>query len=632
MAERLWWLDHQHPESRPDPRSEHAASYCNEFEVEMVHGLVQYLVNTNEYSFGDIAVLTPYNGQLVALNERLRTTCSIWLSQKDRDTLEQLSALPGNDIDFIDEEKPDSKSTFEISSMLRLATIDNFQGEEAKIVILSTVRSNPDERVGFLKTPNRINVACSRAKHGFYIIGNSSLMRNVGMWQAIVDLLFEKGKIGPAFQACCSRHPQSKYEIRLPEEFENIPACDHSCYSILDCGHLCKQKCHPRTLHERMACTDFCKLTLECGHNCRRLCSEPCGECPQELGSVELSCGHQYALTCAESNRDDEPLCNTKLEPLELPCGHQVDRYCHLRDTTLVCDKQCQSILSCGHQCSGLCSDCQAESHSTCTGACGAIGDCGHLCPLPCHTGPCPPCEVVYEKACEHGAYKYKCSTIQRPCMKGCRYLSGCPTLCCLPCAIMPASDPCNRLLRCGHLCASLADELCSSGCAQCLTGQFPEKLQIVLPCSHTYDVQAMDEILSFTSLFNIKADGVIESSRLHEVSRKATLLQCPTCQTQVDGIRRYSSIDKTLDLRRTLADIYFHFGHDLNRLMHRVYMAKSDLKSTRQTFRNQLGSGPLSGRANEYLVKARTNMIHCIQADIASFRGKRVQSKMFKG
>lgn len=37
---------------------------------------------------------------------------------------------------------------------------DNFQGEEAKVVIMSTVRSNYDDRVGFLRTPNRINVAC----------------------------------------------------------------------------------------------------------------------------------------------------------------------------------------------------------------------------------------------------------------------------------------------------------------------------------------------------------------------------------------------------------------------------------------------------------------------------------------
>ena len=207
IAERLWWLNHQNPESRPDSRSEHANSYVNNFEVEMIRGLVQYLVNTNEYQFGDIAVLTPYNGQLAALNERLQATCSIWLSQKDKDALAEMSALPQIDDDFFEPEKPEGKTTFDMSSMLRLATIDNFQGEEAKIVILSLVRSNADDRVGFLKTSNRINVACSRAKHGFYIIGNASLMRNVGMWRAITDLLSAKGEYLAAQYSFAAHQP-----------------------------------------------------------------------------------------------------------------------------------------------------------------------------------------------------------------------------------------------------------------------------------------------------------------------------------------------------------------------------------------------------------------------------------------
>lgn len=47
---------------------------------------------------------------------------------------------------------------------IRLATIENFQGEEAKIIILSLVR-NPREAnagIGFLAVDNRINVLLSR--------------------------------------------------------------------------------------------------------------------------------------------------------------------------------------------------------------------------------------------------------------------------------------------------------------------------------------------------------------------------------------------------------------------------------------------------------------------------------------
>lgn len=36
--------------------------------------------------------------------------------------------------------------------------MDNFQGEEAKVVIVSLVRSNENGNVGFLKASNRINV------------------------------------------------------------------------------------------------------------------------------------------------------------------------------------------------------------------------------------------------------------------------------------------------------------------------------------------------------------------------------------------------------------------------------------------------------------------------------------------
>ena len=494
MADRLWWLDHKQPESRPDPRSEFATSYVNSFEVDMVHGLVQYLVNTNEYSFGDIAVLTPYNGQLAALNERLSSTCSIWLSKKDKDILDAMTTLPRDDWDMSDGEEPEGKTTFEMSSMLRLATIDNFQGEEAKIVILSTVRSNADEKVGFLKTPNRINVACSRAKHGFFIIGNASLMRNIGMWQAIIDLLRDKGKIGPSFHTCCSRHSTTKYEIHQPADFKTVPACTLACFSILDCGHLCRQKCHPRSLHDHMPCTDRCKKTLECGHKCDKLCGEPCGDCSQGLESVELACGHRHSLTCAESRLDHEPVCKAKIETVQLPCGHDAERFCNTRDEPLLCSERCSVKLQCGHLCSGACSDCQAtKKHSTCTGTCRNTGDCGHQCPSPCHTGPCPPCKVRCTRECEHGKSTYVCSTIQRPCLKPSINSSGHPTLCCLSHESERYVGPRHQLLQCGYLGSSLADESCSNGCAQCLTGEIYGRPQKVLPCSHTVEVQNMD-------------------------------------------------------------------------------------------------------------------------------------------
>lgn len=51
-------------------------------------------------------------------------------------------------------------------------TIDGAQGQEADIVILSFVRSNPKGNIGFLTDEKRFNVAITRAKQKLIIVGN----------------------------------------------------------------------------------------------------------------------------------------------------------------------------------------------------------------------------------------------------------------------------------------------------------------------------------------------------------------------------------------------------------------------------------------------------------------------------
>jgi hypothetical protein len=120
----------------------------------------------------------------------------LWLSDKDKDAL--------IDEGLLNEEALPGRVELDISNALRISTMfvssqrlvnsqpltnfcsDNFQGEEAKVVILTTVRSNPECRSGFLKRSNRINVACSRARDGLYIIGNSQSLESVPMWKRIM--------------------------------------------------------------------------------------------------------------------------------------------------------------------------------------------------------------------------------------------------------------------------------------------------------------------------------------------------------------------------------------------------------------------------------------------------------------
>jgi hypothetical protein len=55
------------------------------------------------------------------------------------------------------------------------ATVDQFQGSEADVVIVSLVRNNalvPWKSIGFLKESNRMNVLLSRARQKLIIVGS----------------------------------------------------------------------------------------------------------------------------------------------------------------------------------------------------------------------------------------------------------------------------------------------------------------------------------------------------------------------------------------------------------------------------------------------------------------------------
>lgn len=128
----------------------------------------------------------------------------------------------------------------ELSELLRIATVDNFQGEEAQVIIVSLVRSNNQRKVGFLKTTNRINVLLSRAQHGMYLIGNSETYSNVPMWEKVLGMLRADNAVGDSIELLCPRHPDMCPQIREPEDFDLLSpegGCRLPCDKRLDCGH-----------------------------------------------------------------------------------------------------------------------------------------------------------------------------------------------------------------------------------------------------------------------------------------------------------------------------------------------------------------------------------------------------------
>ena len=603
-----------------------ATSFSNAYEVEMVVGLVEYLVNSNEYSYQDITILTPYNGQLAAFTHRLRGTCSLWLSEKDRESL----ILEG----LLDpEEVPHGvKIDIGLASMLKMATIDNFQGEESKVVILSTVRSNFEGRVGFLKNPNRINVGCSRAKNGFYIVGNATLMSAIPMWRQIVTDLSAKRRIGPAFRACCSRHPSKIFHVRRPEQWYEIPKCEVPCGSKLSCGHFCTLNCHALALHDRIGCPEPCPKNHEaCGHQCTKTCGEPCGDCGFELSSIKLSCGHMATRLCGGSQVNDKIVCNVHLDAVRLKCGHIQQPVCSAKDQPLKCTEICNHQLECGHRCRANCHTCTVNNtHPQCRSTCGKGLKCGHKCAGLCHVGAnCPPCQLPCKRSCGHGSCSRPCSHICDPCVKpcdlpaACLHKDSCTMMCCLPCNQLPCSEPCTKVYQpCRHLCPSLCGELCPAVCPVCRFHDVSQKTYMFLPCGHHFELEYLDRYLDLSNEYLLDTAGKIQtvaSDTLRPV--KSINLACPTCGESCKNIRRYALRHQLMALEGNIDRMHTKFSRKMNMFMGQLYGGKTSLDESFDAFCKRLRPGPLAGRSNADLVRHRGNALAETQSQITYFK-----------
>lgn len=476
MKERLFWLHHDHLEAGAASHDPLNTSHSNDFEVEMTVSLVSHLVKQGEYSQDDIAVITPYLGQLHKLRRRMESMFEICLNDRDQAELEEFESRGQMTASTAKATKKQPGKTTLLKSV-RVATVDNFQGEEAKVIIISLVRSNLQKRCGFLSTSNRINVLLSRAKHGMYIIGNSSTCSNVPMWAEVIDMLGARGQMGRSLELQCSRHPDTPIRVSEPDHFllfSPESGCNLPCDKRLHCGHSCIGRCHSDVLHNAVECLEPCpRPQKSCEHPCPRRCGEAClDKCYFELKNMNLAlpCGHSLSSPkCWEKQNPASVRCRVRVRRTVPGCNHEVEVQCYedVASAKYLCTALCGNHRECGHTCKSLCFKCNvrengvitAQNHGICSQRCNrSYSTCRHSCSKPCHgDAKCPPCGEPCEVRCGHSKCNKACHEPCAPCAESTCH-SSCPhTFCTMPCAApcdwIPCSKRCEKILSCGHQC-----------------------------------------------------------------------------------------------------------------------------------------------------------------------------------
>lgn len=183
----------------------------NKFESKFLLSLCNYLI-LQGYKPEDITILTTYNGQMSQLHN-------------DRKNYHSLRKV-------------------------RITVVDNYQGEDNKIILLSLVRNNTKNSIGYLAFKNRVCVALSRAKEGQFIVGNMGLLaKNSKTWAAIQDELQQQNAIGDALGLVCETHGNIT-NVHNAAEIDALKSggCQMVCDAALPCGHLCQKTCHVKSI------------------------------------------------------------------------------------------------------------------------------------------------------------------------------------------------------------------------------------------------------------------------------------------------------------------------------------------------------------------------------------------------
>ncbi|XP_059147742.1 NFX1-type zinc finger-containing protein 1-like [Physella acuta] len=557
VKSNIFFLQHSIEESVV----EDSTSKSNVHEAKFVTALCKYFLQQG-YQGRQITILAAYSGQVTCIRNHMEPEENLY-------------------------------------EFVRVTSIDNYQGEENDIVLVSLVRSNQENEVGFLKTDNRVCVALSRAKKGMFVIGNLQLLATKSwLWRNILETAQDKHVTGVYMKLVCVNHSHHETVVINGEDFQKeVPegGCNKKCEARLHCGHTCTRMCHASDrFHEETRCEQPCSKTCPKGHKCQKLCYEPCGSCEVRVLKTMPFCGHDDMVPCSKEVEDvdcsqncgqkmacghicrgqcgkcsadaQHHPCMEKVDKKWSPCQHSMSVECHTDITVDPCPEKCPEKLECGHKCKGTCGGClSGRVHKSCGEKCNKILPCGHLCTGPCG-GQCVPCSSRCLTACRHGPCSKttcgeKCDTCIENCAMICQH-RHCNMRCVDECLEPLCTKRCNKLIiSCKHKCVSLCGEPCV--CYDCEKDKFTlidssnkKKHQLVI--AHDKRERAKKfEVDQDTILMKIPKCGHIFTLKqldkwVEDFEPDTThYIRCPNCTVPIQMIARYEPKNKQRAERR---------------------------------------------------------------------------------
>lgn len=132
--------------------SSSGTSYLNRTEAANVEKIVTKLMKAG-IKPSQIGIVTPYEGQRSYVVQYMKMNGSL------------------------------AKEKYE---QIEVASVDAFQGREKDYIILTCVRSNDHQGIGFLNDPRRLNVGLTRAKYGLVVLGNPRVLSKHPLWNHLL--------------------------------------------------------------------------------------------------------------------------------------------------------------------------------------------------------------------------------------------------------------------------------------------------------------------------------------------------------------------------------------------------------------------------------------------------------------